>query len=80
MNTPRHEVSIDQLIRDIVAAAGEIVPLYIGHDNKLYRVHKDPICHYSVYFHAAYNGLWKEAEDGVTLDDIDTDVFDIFVH
>lgn len=28
----------------------------------------------------AYNGRWKEAEDGVTLEDVDPEIFSIFLH
>jgi hypothetical protein len=63
-----------------VAAAGEVVTLCIGPDRKLYYVHKQLLCHHSGYFRAAYNGSWKEAEDGVTLDFVEPEVFNIFLH
>jgi hypothetical protein len=63
-----------------VAAAGEVVTLCIGPDRKLYYVHKQLLCHHSGYFRAAYNGSWKEAEDGITLDFVEPEVFNIFLY
>jgi len=62
------------------AALGGVVKISIGPDKKMYNVHKNLICHHSEYFRTAYNGHWKEAEDGVALDDINPAVFNIFVH
>jgi hypothetical protein len=56
------------------------VKISIGPDKKIYTVHKDLICHYSEYFRTAYNGRWKEAEGGVALDDVEPEVFNIFIH
>jgi hypothetical protein len=47
---------------------------------KKFHVHKDVICHYSEYFRAAFNGRWIEAEEDVKLEDIDVEVFELFVH
>lgn len=63
-----------------VAALGEVVKISIGPEKKLYTIHKDLICHHSEYFRAAYNGRWKESEDGVELEDVEPEVFGIFVH
>jgi len=62
------------------AATGEIVTIFIGPQKKRYNIHKDIICHHSEYFRAAYNGRWKEADEGVTLEDVEVEVFHIFVH
>jgi hypothetical protein len=47
---------------------------------KRYLIHKDVICHYSEYFRSAYNGRWKESDEGVTLEDVEVKTFDVFVH
>ncbi|KAI4919366.1 hypothetical protein J4E90_001499 [Alternaria incomplexa] len=62
------------------AAKGEIVTIFIGPEKKRYNIHKDVICHHSEYFRTAYNGRWKESDEGVTLEDIEVEVFNIFVH
>ncbi|KAH5442902.1 hypothetical protein HBI23_168830 [Parastagonospora nodorum] len=63
-----------------LAALGEVVTISIGTDQKIYHVHKDLICHYSEYFRTAYNGRWREAQDGVALEFVEAEVFNIFVH
>jgi hypothetical protein len=63
-----------------VAAQGEIVTIFIGPEKKRYSIHKDIICYHSGYFRAAFNGSWKESDEGVTLEDIKVEVFNIFVH
>jgi hypothetical protein len=65
---------------DSVAAQGEIVTIFVGPEKKRYSIHKDVICHHSEYFRTAYNGRWKEADEGVTLDDVEVGIFNIFVH
>ncbi|KAI4641159.1 hypothetical protein J4E93_008037 [Alternaria ventricosa] len=62
------------------AAQGEIVTIFIGPEKKRYNIHKDIICHHSEYFRAAFNGRWKESDEGVTLEDVEVDVFNLFVH
>ncbi|KAH6875204.1 hypothetical protein BKA58DRAFT_409709 [Alternaria rosae] len=62
------------------AAQGEIVTVFIGPKKKRYIVHKDVICYHSEYFRAAFNGRWKEFEEGVTLEDVEVKVFNLFVH
>ena len=62
------------------AAQGEVVTIFVGPEKKRYNIHKDIICHHSEYFRAAYNGRWKEADEGVTLEDVEVEVFNIFVH
>lgn len=54
--------------------------ILVGAEKKSYHVHKDIICCYSEYFRAAYNGRWKEAKEGVTLEDVEVEVFNLFVH
>jgi hypothetical protein len=63
-----------------VAALGDIVAISIGPDKKLYNVHKDLICHHSEYFRTAYNGRWQESEKGVALEDVEHEVFSVFLH
>ncbi|KAI4612467.1 hypothetical protein J4E80_007201 [Alternaria sp. BMP 0032] len=62
------------------AAQGEIVTIFIGPEKKRYNIHKDIICHHSEYFRTAFNGRWKESDEGVTLEDVEVDVFNVFVH
>jgi hypothetical protein len=62
------------------AVRGEVVAITIGPTKAIFNVHKDLICHHSEYFRIAYNGRWKEAEDGVVLEDIEVEVFELFVH
>jgi hypothetical protein len=62
------------------AARDEVVAIAIGPEKKLYHIHKDLFCHHSEYFRTAYNGRWKEAEDGVVLEDVEVEIFNIFVH
>jgi hypothetical protein len=62
------------------AAKGEIVTIFISPKKKRYLIHKDIICHHSEYFQSAYNGHWKESDEGVTLEDVEVKTFDVFVH
>jgi hypothetical protein len=62
------------------AARGKIVTIAIGPEKKLYHIHQDLICYHSEYFRAAYNGPWKESDEGVVLEDVEVEVFNIFVH
>ncbi|KAF1835098.1 hypothetical protein BDW02DRAFT_455322, partial [Decorospora gaudefroyi] len=62
------------------AAQGQLVTIAIGPEKIPYHIHKDVICHHSEYFRTAYNGRWKEAEEGVTLEDVEIEVFNFFVH
>jgi len=61
-------------------AMGKVVTIIIGPEKKAYFVHKGLICYYSEYFRTAYNGRWKEVEDGVSLDMVEPVVFNIFLH
>ncbi|KAH6858575.1 hypothetical protein AA0119_g8052 [Alternaria tenuissima] len=61
------------------ATTGEVVAIAIGPNKKVFRLHKDILCRESEYFRTAYNGRWKEAEEGVTLEDVEVEVFKIFV-
>ncbi|KAI4629083.1 uncharacterized protein J4E87_003344 [Alternaria ethzedia] len=61
-------------------AKGEIVTIFVGYEKKRYNIHKDIICHHSEYFRTAFNGRWKESDEGVTLEDVDPEVFNLFVH
>jgi hypothetical protein len=61
-------------------ALGEVVTISIGRKKRLYQVHMDLICHHSEYFRTAYNGRWRESEEGVVLTDIEPEMFNIFLH
>jgi hypothetical protein len=63
-----------------VATRGEVVTILIGPKKKRYIIHKDIICHHSEYFRTAYNGRWKESDEGVSLEDVEVEVFNVFVH
>jgi hypothetical protein len=62
------------------AAKGEVVVIFVGPTKKRYTIYKDIICHHSEYFRAAYSGRWKESDEGVTLEDVEVEVFNLFVH
>ncbi|KAI4681760.1 uncharacterized protein J4E84_007355 [Alternaria hordeiaustralica] len=62
------------------ATRGEIVTIFIGPEKKRYNIHKDIICHHSEYFRTSFNGRWKESDEGVTLEDVEVPVFNVFVH
>ncbi|CAN9369243.1 unnamed protein product [Alternaria alternata] len=62
------------------ATVGEVVAIKVGPAETVFRIHKDALCRESEYFRAAYNGRWKEAEEGLTLDDVEVGVFKTFVH
>lgn len=50
----------------------------MGPNNKAYTIHKDLLTFYSDYFHAAFDGSFKEATEGkISLHDGSEDVFDI---
>jgi hypothetical protein len=68
------------LISNSVACQGEMVTVYIGPEKKPCNCHKDLICYHSEYFRTAYNGRWREAEEGVVLADIEPEVFNLFLH
>ncbi|CAN9287935.1 hypothetical protein AA0119_g8053 [Alternaria tenuissima] len=62
------------------AADGKMVTVFIGPTKKRYSIYKDLICHHSEYFRVAFNGLWQESDKGVTLEDVEIEVFNLFVH
>lgn len=66
-------------MRHSTAALGDIVTVTVGPEKKQYKIYKDLICYHSEYFRKAFNGPWKEAEEGVVLDDVEVGVFNIFV-
>ncbi|CAN9306628.1 unnamed protein product [Alternaria sp. RS040] len=68
------------MIADLVeATTGEVVAIAIGPNKEVFRLYKDMLCSESEYFRTAYNGRWKEADEGVTLEDVEVEVFKIFV-
>ncbi|KAL1797231.1 hypothetical protein ACET3X_003837 [Alternaria dauci] len=62
------------------ATVGDVVAIAIGPQKQVFQVHKEILCKKSEYFRTAYNGRWKEAEEGVTLEDVEVGVFKFFVH
>lgn len=62
------------------ATRGEMVAVFIGPDKIRHDIHKDLICHHSDYFRRVYNGSWKEVHEGVTLPDVEPEIFNIFVN
>jgi hypothetical protein len=65
---------------DSDAALGEVVTIAIGPEKKEFKIHEDLICHHSEYFRTAYNGRWKEADEGVALAEVEVDAFKLFAH
>ncbi|KAF2117806.1 hypothetical protein BDV96DRAFT_465107, partial [Lophiotrema nucula] len=58
-----------------------IVTLEIGTEKTKYYVHKDYLMHHSPYFRKALSGPWIEAEERlVTLEDVEVQPFNVFVH
>lgn len=52
----------------------------VGTEEKRYTLHKKLLLHHSEYFRGALSGNFRETDNGVVpLDDLETDVFDIFV-
>lgn len=52
----------------------------MGLDKKPFIIHKDLLCHYSVYFKKAFNGEFREAAESlVELVDTDTTTFGVIV-
>lgn len=48
---------------------------------KVFEVHKGILCFYSGYFRAAFNGRWKESQEGnIDMPSISPSVFKLFVH
>ncbi|KAE9381258.1 hypothetical protein N431DRAFT_440138 [Stipitochalara longipes BDJ] len=43
----------------------EFVTLYVGSKRKKFKVHKKLLCDRSLFFSKAFNGSFKEAQDGV---------------
>ncbi|KAH7084944.1 hypothetical protein BKA63DRAFT_6395 [Paraphoma chrysanthemicola] len=62
------------------AISGEPVSIKVSPGKKTYRVHKALLVHHSEYFRNALRNSWSEAKNGgVTLDDVEPGIFDIFV-
>lgn len=38
------------------------------------------LCEQSEYFRAAFNEKWREHDEGLTLEDVEPNVFDLFIH
>ncbi|KAF1946183.1 hypothetical protein EJ02DRAFT_431095 [Clathrospora elynae] len=62
-----------------VAACGEIVSVTVGPEKQIVNLHKTLICYHSEYFRTAFNGLWKESDEGVMIADVDIETFRLFV-
>ncbi|KAH0369043.1 hypothetical protein KCU65_g3532, partial [Aureobasidium melanogenum] len=55
---------------------GTLVTIEVGPEKKAFAIHKDVLCFYSDYFRAAFNGSFKEANEGkLSLPDEDADLF-----
>lgn len=66
-------------IRPRFSSVAETITI-IKVEEKSYRIHRDFLTHYSEYFHAALRGSFKEAKENlVTLSNVSTRTFDIFV-
>jgi hypothetical protein len=61
-------------------AVSDTIVVKVGVEEKKYTLHKKLLLHHSSYFRGALSGNFKETDEGVIpLDDVQTDVFDIFV-
>ncbi|KAI8934194.1 hypothetical protein NX059_008943 [Plenodomus lindquistii] len=64
-----------------VFACSETVVVQVGSEKKRYMLHTDLLKFHSGYFRGALSGAFKESVDGsISLTDVDTDAFDIFVN
>ncbi|KAG9190523.1 hypothetical protein G6011_08611 [Alternaria panax] len=72
--------SSDAVLLPSMAAGSEIIIVTVGAEGKEYHLHTSLLMHYSGYFRGALSGAFKETDEGVvSLLDIDTDAFDVFV-
>jgi hypothetical protein len=63
----------------MIVTSGTII-IKVGTKAKKYTLHEKLLTHYSGYFRGALSGNFKETHDGIiTLNDIDTEAFDVFV-
>ncbi|KAH6639800.1 hypothetical protein C7974DRAFT_139048 [Boeremia exigua] len=63
------------------ASADGMVLVQVGPDKITHHVHKTLLVYHSEYFAKALNGPWAEAVHRVvTIEDVETDAFNIFVH
>jgi hypothetical protein len=63
-----------------VFVVSDTIIVKVGAEGKKYTLHKKLLLYHSSYFRGALSGGFKETNDGVVLlDDVATDVFDIFV-
>ncbi|KAH7094591.1 hypothetical protein FB567DRAFT_574567 [Paraphoma chrysanthemicola] len=62
------------------AVGGSFVTVKVGSESKIYHIHKPLLIHHPGYFRNALRGSWKEAQEGVvTLADVDSGIFNVFV-
>jgi hypothetical protein len=86
-STPKVSLISTRDTRDIgspvhssAALSGSII-VKVGSEEKKYLVHKALLSHHSGYFRGALSSSFKETDNGVIpLDDVDTEVFDVFVN
>ncbi|KAI4612439.1 hypothetical protein J4E80_007172 [Alternaria sp. BMP 0032] len=72
--------SADRVLKPSVATVSDTTIVKVGAEGKRYNLHIDLLKHHSGYFRGALSGAFKETDDGIiTLIDIDTDAFDVFV-
>ncbi|CAN9398345.1 unnamed protein product [Alternaria alternata] len=63
-----------------MAAGSNTIVVKVGPDGKEYNLHTVLLMHHSGYFRGALSGAFKETDDGVvSLLDVDTDAFEVFV-
>ncbi|KAF2709293.1 hypothetical protein K504DRAFT_533681 [Pleomassaria siparia CBS 279.74] len=69
------------LFSDVVRKGLEdIIVILVGPNKVQYHVHGSFLVYHSGFFRNAFNGNWRESEDGITLLDVETVVFNIFVN
>ncbi|KAG9593358.1 hypothetical protein KCU77_g6473, partial [Aureobasidium melanogenum] len=57
----------------------ETVSLLVGPNKEKYNLHKDLLCFYSGFFRAAFEGSFKEADEGkIELPDVKAEIFEVF--
>ncbi|KAF2656849.1 hypothetical protein K491DRAFT_715065 [Lophiostoma macrostomum CBS 122681] len=62
------------------AAAGDMVTIEVGPNHQNYQVYKDFLVYYSDYFRKALAGPWKEAEGVVRIEDVEPELFKLFIY
>ncbi len=64
-----------------LATRSPLISITLTCSNTTFTLHKALLCHYSAYFSTVCNGRWSESSSGViTLDEVDEEVFNLFVY